>query len=281
MKYILITGASTGIGYDLAKTFIGKGYHIFGSVRKEKDYDALKEELGTELFTPLLFDVTDHKAIRSSLPIVKEKLGANGLSGLVNNAGIAMSGPTQFLPPDAYRYQFEVNFFGAIAVTQTFLPLLGAAKSSKYPPGRILNISSVAGKLSYPFMGPYSSSKSALEAWSHALRREMMIFGIDVVIIGPGPIKTPIWTKGGEIPQEILDSDYGPSFLKMKEQFQKGEEMAMPVEEFSLKVLKAFEASNPNTQYRFLRNKLTRYIVPRLLPDRILDRIVRKVLALK
>ncbi|MDA0196136.1 MAG: SDR family oxidoreductase [Bacteroidetes bacterium] len=280
MKYVLITGVSTGIGHELSKKFISQGYHVFGSVRKQHDFDRVKEELG-EPFTPLLFDVTNHEAIAASLPIVQERIGEDGLSGLVNNAGLALSGPIQFLPMGVYRHQFEVNLFGAIAVTQTFLPLLGARKNCTHPPGRILNISSVAGKIAYPFMSPYSASKFALEGWSHSLRRELLIYGIDVIIIGPGPIKTPIWTKGDEIPQELLDSDYGEPLSRMRKQFQKVEEISIPVKEFSLKLFKVFEASNPKTRYTFLNSKFTRYTIPRLMPDRVLDKIIGRVLALK
>ena len=152
MKYILITGVSTGIGYDLSKTFLDNGYHVFGSVRKQEDAERVKSELG-EKYTPLLFDVTDHEAIKISVDLVASAIGNQGLSGLINNAGIALTGPTQVLSIDVFKKQFEVNLFGAIAVTQNYLHLLGARKDSPHPPGRIINISSTGGKIAMPYMG--------------------------------------------------------------------------------------------------------------------------------
>ena len=277
MKHMLITGVSTGIGYDLSKTFISGGYHVFGSVRKEKDFDRLQKELG-EKFTPLLFDVTDHEAIQKAVPVVREKVGENGLAGLINNAGIALYGPTQVLPMSVFRKQFEVNLFGAIAVTQNFLPFLGAVQNCSHPPGRIINISSSAGKMALPYMGPYSSSKFALEGWSHALRRELMIYGIDVIIVGPGAIKTPIWTKTDNPPPELLDSDYGRSMYNLRKLFFKHAEKAMRSDDLAQKILKLFESSRPKTRYAFLNNKFMQDTLPGILPDRVLDNILKKML---
>ena len=278
MKFILVTGVSTGIGYDLSKEFISKGYHVFGSVRKQPDADRVKKELGDQ-FTPLLFDVTDHAAIKSSVKLVEEMVGEQGLAGLVNNAGIALSGPTQVLPVDVFRKQFEVNFFGAIAVTQNFLHLLGARENCPYKPGKILNISSVAGKIAMPYMGPYSASKHAMEGWSHALRRELMIFGIDVIIIGPGAIKTPIWTKADNPPPELIDSPYGKGMKNLRKEFFKQEAQAMESDTLARKILDLFESSKPKTRYTFLNGKFMNYILPRFLPDRVLDGFVKKMLS--
>ena len=277
MKYVLITGISTGIGYDLSKVFIENGYHVFGSVRKSEDSDRVKKELGQEL-TPLLFDVTDHEAIAQSVPVVKEKIGDSGLAGLINNAGIALYGPTQVLPMSVYRKQFEVNLFGAIAVTQNYLSLLGANKDAKFPSGRIINISSTAGKMALPYMGPYSSSKFALEGWSHALRRELMLYGIDVIIVGPGAIKTPIWTKADNPPPKLIESDYGPSMTNLRKEFFKQEAKAMPSMKLANEILKLFESPSPRTRYSFMNNKFTNYILPRMMPDRMLDRVLKKML---
>ncbi len=277
MKYILITGVSTGIGYELSKLFIKNGYHVFGSVRKQEDADRVKNDLGDE-FTPLLFDVTDHEAIEKSVSTVTEKVGDSGLAGLVNNAGIALYGPTQVLPMSVWRKQFEVNVFGAIAVTKSFLHLLGARKDCPHPPGKILNISSVAGKMAMPYMGPYSGSKFALEGWSHALRRELMMYGIDVIIIGPGAIKTPIWTKADNPPPELSESPYGNSMGNLRKEFFKQEAKAMAVEVLADKVYKVFTSSSPKTRYSFLNNKFTDYILPRIMPDRMLDGFLKKMI---
>ena len=139
--------------------------------------------------------MTDLESIENSVKIVKSNLKSNeGLSGLVNNAGIALGGPITLIETDVFRKQFDVNFFGLIDVTKAFLPLLGASKSSPYK-GKIINISSISGLRANPFVGPYSASKFALEAFSDSLRRELLIYDIDVILIEPGPIKTAIWDK--------------------------------------------------------------------------------------
>jgi NAD(P)-dependent dehydrogenase (short-subunit alcohol dehydrogenase family) len=141
-KYVVITGASTGIGYDGARYLIERGWHVFGSVRKQADAERVLAELG-ERFTPLFFDVTDEEAIKTAAQQVAETVGDVGLWGLVNNAGIAVPGPLMHLPLDEFRRQLEVNVTGQLAVTQAFLPLLGARKEAPRPPGRIVNIISV------------------------------------------------------------------------------------------------------------------------------------------
>lgn len=277
MRYVLITGVSTGIGYDLSSQFIANGYHVLGSVRKQQDAERVKSELG-ETFTPLLFDVTDHEAIRNSVELVVNTVGEHGLAGLINNAGIALTGPTQVLPIEVFRKQFEVNLFGAIVVTQTFLPFLGARKDCPHPPGRIINISSVAGKMAMPFMGPYSASKFALEGWSHALRRELMVYGIDVIVVGPGAIKTPIWTKTDDPPPELSESVYGKEMGNLRKEFFRHEAKAMLSPVLAKKILKLFESSSPKTRYTFMNSKLTDYVLPQMIPDRILDKLINKML---
>lgn len=159
MKNIMITGASTGIGYATAKSCIDKGYRVFGSVRKQKDADRLKSELGSNFF-PLLFDVTDEAAVYKGAEKVQNILKNEGLYCLVNNAGIAIGGPMMHVPLSDLRRQIEVNVIGLVTTTQAFLPLLGAQKNCTFKAGRVINISSVAGKISNPFMGPYCASKT-------------------------------------------------------------------------------------------------------------------------
>ncbi len=190
MKAILITGVSSGIGYGAAKEFASHGYQVFGSVRKQEDAKRLKAELGSN-FMPLFFDVTDSKALRHAAQQVQSIVGNRGLTGLINNAGIATSGPLIHQPLDEIRWQFEVNVIGLIAVTQAFLPLLKARRSPASKTSRIINISSVGGKIASPFIGAYAGSKYAIEGMSHSLRRELQLHDIDVIIIGPGAVKTP------------------------------------------------------------------------------------------
>src|SRR5215472_11203589 len=216
MQSVVITGASTGIGHACAKLLLDKGYHVFGSVRKQADADRLKTEFGAN-FTPLLFDITDEAAVLAAARDVRATLNGETLAGLVNNAGIAVGGPVLELSADEFRRQMNVNVIGPIIATQAFGPLLGTDRELKGPKGRVVMISSVAGKNGNPLTSAYSASKHALEGLSESLRRELMMFGIDVVIIAPGPVKTPIWSKG----QEAVDinnyknSPYRPALEKI------------------------------------------------------------------
>ncbi|HVE05113.1 MAG TPA: SDR family NAD(P)-dependent oxidoreductase, partial [Rhizomicrobium sp.] len=185
MKSVVVTGSSTGIGWGIAKVLIAKGFRVFGSVRKAEDGERLRKEFGAN-FVPLYFDVTDAAAVAKGADQVAGALGGEMLFGLVNNAGIAVAGPLLYLKIDEFRHQIDVNLTGQLIVTQAFAPLLGADRSRKGEPGRIVMISSVGGKNASPFVGPYSASKFGLEGLSESLRRELMLFGIDVIIVAPG-----------------------------------------------------------------------------------------------
>lgn len=264
MKFLLITGASTGIGYEASRIFVKNGYHVFGSVRNEQDANRLKTDLG-ENFTPLLFDVTDQTGIDRAVITVKEKIGVNGLAGLINNAGIAIGGPIEYLGLEKFRNQFEVNYFGVIAVTKAFLPLLGGVANCPFPPGRIVNISSVSGVISFPLLSPYCSSKFALEAFSHALRGEMLVYGIKVIIVGPGAIKTPIWNKNPEPSDKILGSVYGKALSKFYKRSMEAGERGLEADEFARKLFSIFESKNPKYRYSILKDKFKFYTIPRLI----------------
>lgn len=279
-QYVVITGVSSGIGLYTAKKFAEQGFHVFGSVRKESDGVEAQKVIGDN-FTPLLFDVTDHEGIQRGADQVKEIIGDSGLSCLINNAGIAVSGPLMLLSVEDYQRQFDVNVFGLIKTTQAFLPMLGARKDSPHPPGKIFNISSVAGKMVFPFMTPYSASKHAVEAISHGLRRELLMYGIDVIIIGPGAIKTPIWSKAEEVSEEVLQSDYGSIVSRFRKAFLKEEEEALPVEQLADKIYGIFKSGNPKTRYSILNKKFTKWILPHyVLSDRALDGFIKKMLKL-
>ncbi len=280
MKYVVITGASSGIGYDAARYLIEKGFHVFGSVRRQADGARVRAELG-DPFSPLLFDVTDEAAVATAVTQVAQIVGSNGLAGLVNNAGIAVAGPLLHLPLKEMRQQFEVNFFGLLDVTQKFLPLLGAVPNASHPPGRIVNISSVSGKIVYPFMGPYAASKHALEAISDALRRELLIFGVDVVVIEPGSVQTPIWDKAQDLDIEpYRNTAYEGMMAGMKRVFVNQGKSGIPVERVSETVYKALTAVKPKTRYVLARKLFTGWLLPRYLPDRRFDKIVAKRLGI-
>src|SRR6202047_1218859 len=194
MPSVFITGASTGLGRATAKLPLDRGFRVFGSVRKQADADRLKGEFGAN-FTPLLFDVTDEAAVLAAAREVRTALNGETLSGLVQNAGIAVAGPVLELAADEFRRQMDVNVIGPIISTQAFGPLLGSDSSLKGKPGRVVMIRSVAGKNGTPLASAYSASKHAIEGLSEGLRREMMLYGIDVIIIAPGAVMTLIWAK--------------------------------------------------------------------------------------
>src|ERR1700692_3642561 len=198
MKSVVMPGASTGSGWATAKLLLERGFRVFGSVRKQADADRLRGEFGAN-FTPLLFDVTDEAAVLAAARQVRAALNGETLFGLVNNAGISVAGPVLELAADEFRRQMEVNVIGPIISTQAFGPLLGSDPSLKGPKGRIVMISSVAGKNGNPLMSAYAASKHAIEGLSESLRRELMLFGIDVIVIAPGAVKTPIWSKADEV----------------------------------------------------------------------------------
>lgn len=278
MKYILITGASTGIGYDAARYLIERGYCVFGSVRKQADAERVQAELG-EQFTPLLFDVTDEVAVGTAVSQIKATVGGSGLYGLVNNAGIAVAGPLMHLGLDEMRHQLEVNVIGLLAVTQACLPLLGAAKNSPYPPGRIVNVSSVNGRSAYPFFGPYSASKHALEALTDVLRRELNIYGIKVIGVNPGPIQTPIWDKAEALEiTPFAGTDYEKALLYTQAFAISRGRKGLPVEAVSKVIWQALESKRPKTRYPVVRSRLFDWMLPQWLPDKLVDWIVNRTL---
>ena len=185
MQSVVVTGVSTGIGWGITKVLIEKGFRVFGSVRKTEDAERLSHEFGQQ-FVPLTFDVTDEPAVQAAAEQVREQLNGEILFGLVNNAGIAVPAPLIHQSTDDFRHQLEVNLVSVLIVTKAFVPLLGADRSLRGKPGRIVNISSVGGRNGGPFLGAYSASKHGLEGFSKSLRRELMLYGIDVIIVGPG-----------------------------------------------------------------------------------------------
>lgn len=281
MKSVVVTGVSTGIGHAAAKVLAQKGFHVFGSVRKEADAERLKAELG-DRFTPLIFDVTDEAAIRRAAEEVRAALKGETLAGLVNNAGIAVSGPLIEVDPDDFRKQMDVNVTGPFLVTQAFAPLLGTDRSLKGEPGRIVNISSVGGIRAMPFIGPYAASKFAIEGFSEALRRELMLFGIRVVVIGPGPVKTAIWDKAEEVDiSRYSNSPYLPILEKFQKVFiQQGRE-GYPAERLGRLIHKALTAPNPKIRYSAVKGRLAEKLLMNLAPRTTLDKMIANMLGLK
>lgn len=279
-KTIVITGVSTGIGLATARDLVEHGYRVFGSVRREEDAQRVQSALG-EPFSPLLFDVTDHAAIEEAVPAVVSALDGCNLTALVNNAGITTPGPLLHMPLEDFRRQIEVNVLGQLDVIQQFAPLLGARHDAPRPRGRIINISSVSGRVAYPFMGAYAASKHALEAISDSLRRELMLYDVDVVLVEPGTVNTGIIGKFARKIERYRDTDYGPALSDLTEQVEVREKTALPVSAVTRVIRRAIESPRPKTRYPIPRKWLTGWLLPLVLPDRWLDTFSARQLGFK
>lgn len=276
-RSVVITGASTGIGYAIAKYFVERKWQVFGSVRKAADGERLRE-LGV---TPLVFDVTDDAGVQAAAQQVSDALQGRTLSGLVNNAGVAVGGPMLYLPMEQLRYQMEINLIGPARVTQAFAPLLGADRSRTGTPGRIVQMSSVAGKMGLPFMGPYVASKHALEGLTESTRRELMLFGIDMVVIGPGAILTPIWDKAEQSGMEAYDAtEYAPMIARFTDQFMEMGRKALPAERVAQVTWTALTAAKPKVRYDVIPERFKTWTIPSLLPVRMVDKFIAKAFGL-
>ncbi len=280
MHSVVITGVSTGIGHASAQILLDKGFHVFGSVRNTADAQRLGREFGTA-FTPLLFDITDEAAVQAAAGQVREALGGATLAGLVNNAGAAVAGPLLELPVAEFRRQLEINLVGTYIVTQAFAPLLGADTSLRGDPGRIVNISSMAGVRALPFLGPYSASKFGLEGYSESLRRELLLYGIDVIIIGPGPVRTPIWDKAESIDTSPFQhSPYAPLLEKFSQYFVEQGRNGYPAELIGDLVHQALTLRKPKTRYAAVKGRLLEKLMMNIASKRMLDRIIGKSVGL-
>ena len=279
MQSVVITGASTGIGWATAKLLLERGFRVFGSVRKQADADRLKVEFGAN-FIPLLFDVTDEAAVLAAAREVRAALSGDTLTGLVNNAGIAVAGPVLELSADEFRRQMDVNVIGPIIATQAFGPLLGSDPSLKGPKGRIVMISSVAGRNGNPMSAAYSASKHAIEGLSESLRREMMLFGIDVIIVAPGAVKTPIWSKAEEVDiSGYQNSPYLPALERVRKFTRHLSEIGLPPEKIAEAIADALTSASPKVRYQITPDPM-RHLITGLLPKRTVDRIIAKRLGL-
>jgi NAD(P)-dependent dehydrogenase (short-subunit alcohol dehydrogenase family) len=279
MQSVVITGASTGIGWAAAKLLLARGFRVFGSVRKQADADRLRGEFGTN-FTPLLFDVTDEAAALAAAREVRAALGGETLTGLVNNAGIAVAGPVLELAAAEFRRQMDVNVIGPVIATQAFGPLLGSDPSLKGPKGRIVMISSVAGRNGNPMSAAYSASKHAIEGLSESLRREMMLFGIDVIIVAPGAVKTPIWAKADEIDiSAYKNSPFFPALQKVRGFTKHLSEIGLPPEKIAEAIANALTSPNPKVRYQITPDPM-RHLITGKLPKRMVDKIIAKRLGL-
>jgi len=279
-RFVVVTGASTGIGAACALECSAQGMTVFAGVRNLEAGEALRRKKGPSII-PVLIDVTDADSIHRAAETVRLAVGSAGLSGLINNAGIAIASPLEIIPIAALRKQFEVNVIGQVAVTQAFVPLLRLAR------GRIVNMGSIAGRGTIPMMGPYSASKHALRALTDALRLELEPWGIQVSLIEPGAIATPIWEKSLHAALELEETTsaeakelYGEAARRVRETVDQAGQRAIPPEAVVRAVLHALTARRSKTRYLVGTDAKLRAVMIRRLPDRLQDWILRKVLKL-
>jgi Short-chain alcohol dehydrogenase of unknown specificity len=275
MKTVVVTGASSGIGRATAGVLIRHGFRVFGSVRNSEDAGRLRGELGPQ-FKPLIFDITDQTAVAEAAETVRQALNGETLSGLVNNAGIAVAGPLLHVRIEDFRHQLEVNLTGQLIVIQAFTPLLDGDT-----PGRIVMISSIGGQNASPFTGPYHTTKFGLEGFSESLRRELMVFGIDVVVIAPGPINTPIWDKYSRTDESRYENTvYAEPLAKAKARMQNLKGTSLPPEKIGEAIFQALTAPHPKTRRTISPSPVTNFLL-RMLPKRWSDQVYAKALGLR
>jgi NAD(P)-dependent dehydrogenase (short-subunit alcohol dehydrogenase family) len=278
---VLVTGASTGIGAACTVRLAQDGFRVYAGVRREEDGLALIRQAG-DAAAPILLDVTDAAQIREAVARIDEETGGRGLQALVNNAGVAIAGPLEFLPIDELRRQLEINVIGQFAVTQACLPLLRRALASgkgDHRAGRLVFMSSVAGRSALPFTGAYAASKFALEGAADALRVELKPFGLTVSLVEPGVIATPIWDTARQAAERNIErmppqveEYYGGVLSAMRSRVARMKGLAP--ERVADVVAHALTARRPRIRYVVGRGARTRILMQALLPDRILDWLV-------
>jgi NAD(P)-dependent dehydrogenase (short-subunit alcohol dehydrogenase family) len=273
-RAVLITGASTGIGRATALHLDRLGFRVFASVRSALDAESLRGESSGNL-TPIQLDVTDQASVIRAGEEISQAVGEAGLAGLVNNAGVGFQAPLEFVPLDKLRWLFEVNVFGALAVTQKFLPLLRQAR------GRIVNISSTSTIAVAPFHGPYSASKLSLNGLSHSLRQELKPFGVQVSIVVCGSIRTPIWDKAGELNTQITETYppqalelYGRAFSRFRDYFRRLGEGGIPPEAAARTIAHALTARRAKHIYYVGPDAYLYRIAEKLIHGRLKDWVI-------
>lgn len=274
---VLVTGASTGIGRATALRLAAAGWRVFAGVRRDADGRALADASAGSL-TPVVLDVTDPAQIAAAADSIADAVGGAGLAGLVNNAGIARGGPVEYLPVDDWRLQFEVNLFGQVAVTQAMMPLLRDAR------GRIVFIGSNSGRISTPMMAPYGASKFAIEALAASMRLELRPWGMKVVVVEPGAVKTAIWEKGRALADELESvmpadaaSRYGDQITAIRKGIETQDRTGIPADRVAAVVEKALTADRPRARYQVGIDSHVSAAASRVLPDRLLDLAVAKL----
>ena len=279
-NHVVVTGVSSGIGFGITKVLIENGFHVFGSIRKKEDAQRISLEFGKN-FTPLIMDVTDDASIREAALVVSKTIGNTKLCGLVNNAGISIHGPLLHQSIDDFEKQVDVMLYGPFRTIQAFSPLLGTDRSLKGEPGRIINISSIGGLSSTPFLGMYCAAKRGLVGLSNTFRMELLPYGIDVILIYPGTFKTNIWEKTDAVDiSKYKGTDYFSSLQKFLNFTVKEREKGLSPEVLGKTVLKSLTTKHPQTGYVVGPNKFLASVAPKILPERMMDRIISNMLGM-
>ncbi len=283
-RSVLITGASTGIGRETALRLARAGWKVFAAVRQRAAGDALASEARAQKASiePVILDVTNAVQIAAAAIALQRMLGTSGLNALVNNAGIVVAGPVEAIGLDQWRAQFEVNLFGQIAVTQAFLPLLRQAH------GRIVLVSSVAGRFTQPFVGPYCASKYALEAVGDALRIELRSQNIGVTLVEPGAIKTPIWGKSKDLAESLqaahtnaTRSLYGEPMERVRHAMGVAEAKGLPPDAVATAIERALNATRAPARVLVGTDAKLATLAKYLLPTGMLDKAILKAFGLR
>ncbi len=277
MKSIFLTGISSGIGLDATRLLIENGYRVIGTVRKEADKQNLIEQFPENLDI-LIMDVTDYEKVEKIPEHLYQILRNQPLTALINNAGIAEPGPLMYLEDDRFVKQIEVNVMAVRKMTNTLLPFLGMKEDFAHAPGKIINISSISGLFNSPFNGAYCISKHALESMSEVYRRELIPFGIDVIAIQPGPIKTKIWQKNIGTLERFRKTEFKSIVDKADNMIMNSEKNALPVEVISKLILKIIDSKNPKSHYLVHKNKWIFKFLTGWMPTRIVDKLIWKKL---
>ena len=276
MRTVVITGASTGIGRASAQYLAHKGWRVFAGVRKLDDGAPL--QAASPNIHPLLLDVTQAAQVDAAVDTVRQALAGQTLTGLVNNAGIAIMGPLALQPLDTFRQHFDVNVFGLLRATQACLPLLGLDQNLSGKPGRIVNITSVGGRLASPFLGAYTATKHAVESMTDSLRRELVIYGIDAIAVGPGAVKTPIWDKAekANASAPYAGTPWAKPISRFSETLLQGGRDGLDPDRIAACIEAALTARKPKARYAPVPDKLTNFTLPTRLPKRIVDTVFWK-----
>ena len=276
----VISGASTGIGRAIALHLDGLGFRVFAGVRRDEDGEALRAA-ASERLVALRLDVTDEAGVAAAAKTVAAAVGAEGIQGLINNAGVGGGGIGEFIELDALRRLFEVNVFGVAVMTRDFLPLVRQGS------GRVVHIGSNGGYTTSPFIAPYSATKHAIEALADGLRRELRPWGIEVALIEPGSVATPIWEKGREeidrLRRTLPDRGkelYEPMIASFAAYLDQTAARGVPPERVAEAVAHALTARRPRTRYRVGPDARIMWWLGKLLPDRVIDALLTRLLGL-